>query len=95
MEAVGVLFGQECQKQQQCSLGVWVDSEERQYREDWLPSPSCPRLTEPCCSSPPHTLPTTATLTWWDLTVSLNEAADTQELRSHIDNLWEKKGQFG
>lgn len=36
-----------------------------------------------------------ATLTWWDLVVSLNEAADAQELRSHIYNLWKKKGQLG
>lgn len=32
-------------------------------------------------------LPAPAALTWWDLALSQNEAADAQELRSHVDHL--------
>lgn len=51
MEAVGVLFGQERQEQQQCSLGVWVESEEGEIqgglaRNPYLPQ-ALPLLTSP------------------------------------------------
>lgn len=56
-----------------------------------LDAPDPLSLAAPCLP----VLPMKATLTWWDLVVSLNEAANAQELRSHIYNLWKKKGQLG
>lgn len=67
-----------------------MESGEREIQEGVAPNPYLPQALEPCCFSPPPTLPKTTILTWWDLAVSLNETADAQELRSHIHGLREK-----
>lgn len=60
--------------------------------EGWPPPLAAPGPLSPAAPHLPPALPTTATVTWWDLVLGQDEAANAQELWSHIYNLWGKKG---